>query len=152
MNKIVVALGCDHAALDMKGIIKTHLESKGYVITDVGTYGPESCDYPDFAFKVANEVANRKAEKGIIICGTGIGVAIAANKVHGIRCATCNDLFTAEMTRRHNDANVLAFGARVVGSEVAKRIADIFLETPFEGGRHAERVQKIMDIEKNQSR
>ena len=143
-----IALGCDHTALEMKAAVKSHLEEKGYVVLDVGTYTTESCDYPDFAEAVANEVASGRYKKGIIICGTGVGVGIAANKVRGIRCATCNDLFTAEMTRRHNDANMLAFGARVVGIEVGLRIVDNFLGTAFDGGRHVRRVDKIMAIEK----
>jgi len=145
MDKI--ALGADHAALEMKAAVKRHLETRGCVVLDLGTYTSESCDYPDFAEAVANEVASGRYQKGIVICGTGVGIGIAANKVRGIRCATCNDLFTAEMTRRHNDANMLAFGARVVGHDVALRIVDAFLDTPFEAGRHQRRVDKIMALE-----
>jgi len=146
MSKI--ALGSDHAAVKMKAAVKNHLETRGCVVLDLGTYTTESCDYPDFAEAVANEVVSGRYQKGIVICGTGVGICIAANKVKGIRCATCNDLFTAEMTRRHNDANMLAFGARVVGVDVALRIVDTFLDSPFEGGRHQRRVDKIMAMEK----
>ncbi|MBE5748918.1 MAG: ribose 5-phosphate isomerase B [Clostridiales bacterium] len=146
MEKIVI--GCDHAAVQMKNNVINHLKSKGYDVIDVGTYSEESCDYPDYAYAAAKKVADGEVEKGILICGTGIGMSIAANKVKGIRCALCDNLFSAEMTRRHNDSNMLSMGARVISNQLALKIVDMFLDTPFEGGRHQRRVDKVMAIEK----
>jgi len=146
MEKIVI--GCDHAAVQMKNNVVNHLKSKGYDVIDVGTYSEESCDYPDYAYAAAKKVADGEVEKGILICGTGIGMSIAANKVKGIRCALCDNLFSAEMTRRHNDSNMLSMGARVISNQLALKIVDMFLDTPFEGGRHQRRVDKVMAIEK----
>ena len=146
MKKIVV--GCDHAALQLKNTVIRHLEERGCEVTDVGTYTEDSCDYPDYGYAAAKKVADGDADAGIVICGTGIGISISANKVKGIRCALCGDLFSAEMTRRHNDANMLAMGAGIIGPNMAERIVDVFLNTQFEGGRHARRVGLMMDIEK----
>ena len=120
----------------------------GYDITDIGVYNIDSVDYPDYGKKAAEMVANKESDKGIIICGTGIGISIAANKVHGIRCALCTNEFMARMSRMHNDANMLALGGRVLGKGVAIDIVDIWLSTEFEGGRHKNRVNKLMEIEK----
>lgn len=143
----MIALACDHAALEMKTMIKSLLNEMGLEYHDYGTFTEDSCDYPIFATRAANAVASGECEKGIVICGTGIGMSIAANKVDGIRCALCHDAFSAEMTRRHNDSNMLALGARVTGPEVARMIAKIWLTTPFDGGRHERRVGMISKIE-----
>ncbi len=145
MEKIVI--GCDHAGLELKHSVISHLQKKGFDVIDAGTYTQDSCDYPDFGYAAAKKVADGVVKRGIVICGTGIGISISANKVKGIRCALCGDLFSAEMTRRHNDANMLALGARVVSQDLALQIIDKFLETPFEGGRHQKRIEKMMDIE-----
>lgn len=141
---MLIALGADHGGYRLKEIIKKHLEEKGYSVNDFGTYKTESCDYPDFSKPVAESVASHKCEMGIVICTTGIGVSITANKVKGIRCALCNDPVTASMTRLHNDANVLALGAGIVGDILALNIVDTFLETAFsEEERHKRRICKI---------
>ena len=142
-----IALGCDHGGYDLKEHIKTFLERKGYECQDFGTYSKESCDYPVFGKAAAEAVADGRCDKGIVICTTGIGISITANKVKGIRCALCADSLSAEMTRRHNDANMLAMGAGIVGPNLAERIAEVFLTTDFEGGRHARRVGLITDME-----
>lgn len=131
----------------MKEHIKAYLAAKGITCEDFGTDSTESCDYPIFAKAAAEAVASGRCERGIVICTTGIGVSIAANKVRGIRCALCGDVLSAEMTRRHNDANMLAMGAGIVGHLMAERIVDTFLNTEFEGGRHARRVAEMMEIE-----
>ena len=131
----------------MKEHIKAYLAAKGITCEDFGTDSTESCDYPIFAKAAAEAVASGHCERGIVICTTGIGVSIAANKVRGIRCALCGDVLSAEMTRRHNDANMLAMGAGIVGHLMAERIVDTFLNTEFEGGRHARRVAEMMEIE-----
>ena len=143
-----IALGSDHGGFALKEKIKAHLEEQGYEIEDVGCYGTESCDYPRFGREAAESVASGDCERGIVVCTTGIGISMTANKVKGIRCALCHDSWSAEMTRRHNDANMLALGGGVVGYNMAERIVDVFLTTDFEGGRHARRVGLIMDIEK----
>ena len=143
----MIAIACDHAALEMKQTIMKLMEEMGLEYKDFGTYTEDSCDYPIFASRAANAVVSGECDRGILICGTGIGMSIAANKVKGIRCALCHDTFSAEMTRRHNDSNMLAMGARTTGIEVAKTIAKIWLETPFDGGRHERRVALISDIE-----
>lgn len=143
----MIAIASDHGGYMLKEHIKAYLAAKGITCEDFGTNSTDSCDYPDFAKPAAEAVANGQCEKGIVICTTGIGVSITANKVKGIRCALCTDTLTAEMTRRHNDANMLAMGAGIVGPMLAERIVDTFLSTEFEGGRHARRVAKLMEIE-----
>ncbi len=143
---MVVFIGSDHGGYELKEQIKSFLEEIGVDVEDLGTYSPESCDYPDIAQKVALNVAKSK-EKGILICGSGIGMSIAANKVEGIRCALCHDAYTAEYSRRHNDANIIAFGGRTTGVEIAKQMVKIFLFTEFDGGRHKRRVEKIGKLE-----
>ncbi len=142
-----ISLGCDHGGYDLKEIVKKHLESKEFEIIDVGTYSLDSVDYPDYGSKAAELVAKKEVDKGIVICTTGIGISIAANKVKGIRCALCTNAYMAKMTRLHNDANMLALGAGIVGKNLALEIVDTWLDTDFEGGRHIKRVEKIMDIE-----
>lgn len=144
-----IALGCDHAAIKMKNEFAIALSREGHEVIDFGTEDGGAVDYPDYALPVAEAVASGKADRGILICGTGIGMSIAANKVKGVRCALCSDTFSARACREHNDANVLAFGERVIGPGLAKDIVDIFLTTPFSGAeRHARRVEKIAAIEK----
>lgn len=142
-----LALGCDHGGYDLMQEVKAHLDDLKIEYEDFGTYSNESCNYPDYAFAAANAVASGSCDRGIVICGTGIGVSITANKVKGIRCALCSDCYSAEMTRRHNDANMLAMGARVLGSGLALKIVDSFLAAEFEGGRHATRIGLIAQYE-----
>lgn len=143
-----VAIACDHAALELKNAVKKHLTDRGFEVVDFGINEPGSVDYPDYALPVAEAVAGGKADKGILICGTGIGMSICANKVKGIRCALCSDTFSARATREHNDANMLAFGERVVGGGLALDIVDAFLDTPFSNAeRHVKRIDKITAIE-----
>jgi len=144
---VKIAIGADHAGFNLKEEIKKHLEKKGIAVIDKGTYSTESVDYPDFGEAVAEAVVQKEVDFGIVICGTGIGISIAANKVPGIRAALCSDTFSAHSAREHNDANVLALGARVVGVGLALDIVDTFLGASFEGGRHARRVEKIAGIE-----
>ena len=143
----MIALACDHAALEMKEEIKKLLTEMGETYHDFGTYTTDSCDYPVLAARAAKAVVSGECEKGIVICGTGIGISIAANKVNGVRCALCHEPFSAEMTRRHNDANMVAFGARVIGTELARSIVKTFLTTEFEGGRHQRRIDLIERLE-----
>ncbi|MBR5115180.1 MAG: ribose 5-phosphate isomerase B [Oscillospiraceae bacterium] len=143
----MIAIASDHAGLELKKEIAAYLDGQGLEYKDFGTYTPESCDYPIYGAAAARAVASGECDRGILVCGTGIGIALAANKIKGIRCATCGDCFSAEMTRRHNDANMIALGARVIGGGLALKIVEIFLNTPFEGGRHARRVGLIMDLE-----
>lgn len=143
----MIAIGSDHGGYSLKELLKKHLDEKGIEYKDFGPFSTESCDYPDYAAPVARAVAAGEYDKGVLICGTGIGMSLAANKVNGVRAAVCGDCFSAEMTRRHNDANILCMGERVTGPGLAMEIADIFLSTPFEGGRHARRVEKIMALE-----
>ncbi len=143
----MIALACDHAALELKEEVKKILESRGLDYEDFGTYTADSCHYPVFGARAARAVASGKCDRGIVICGTGIGISLVANKVKGIRCALCSDSYSAKMTRAHNDANMLAMGARVIGVEVAKEIVAAFLDTPFEGGRHQTRVDMITAVE-----
>ncbi len=142
-----ISLGADHGGFELKEAIKTWLLEKGYDVEDKGTYSIESCDYPDYAKAVALDVATGKSDRGILVCGTGIGVSIGANKVRGIRAALCGDTFSARMSRLHNNANILALGQRVVGAGLALDIVEIWLSTSFEGGRHSTRVDKLMEIE-----
>ncbi len=141
----MIAIGCDHGGFELKQEIMKHLEERGLAYKDFGTYSAESCDYPIYGKAVAQAILDGSCDRGILICGTGIGISLAANKFRGIRAAVCGDCFSAEMTRRHNDANILALGQRVVGAGLALKIVDIFLDTPFEGGRHARRVAMIED-------
>ena len=142
-----IAIGCDHGGYLLKQEILIWLEENDYEFEDFGCYNTESVDYPVYAEKVARAVASGECEKGIVICTTGIGVSMAANKVKGIRCALCGDSYSAEMTRRHNDANVLAMGAGIIGPNMAKKITEVFLNTAFEGGRHACRVGLLDNIQ-----
>lgn len=139
----VIAIAADHAGFDLKTTLVRELEQMGYRVLDLGTNGPDSVDYPDFGRKVAAAIAGGQAGKGVAICGTGIGISIAANRQPGIRAALCHDVLTARLARQHNDANILALGARVIGAEMAKDCLKAFLTTEFEGGRHAARVAKL---------
>lgn len=143
-----IAVACDHGGLNLKKEVIKYLQENNFEYVDFGTNSFESCDYPDFTLPAAEAVANGECDRGIIICSTGIGVSIVANKVPGVRCAHCHDTYCAEFTRRHNDANVLAIGEKVVGVGYALKIVEIFLKTEFEGGRHQRRVDKISAIEK----
>jgi ribose 5-phosphate isomerase B len=145
-----IALGADHAGYELKDQIRLHLQQKGIDVHDEGTSSPESVDYPDFARAVAHDVSEQRADLGILVCGSGIGMAIAANKVHGIRAAKVDTEYEAEMSRQHNDANVLTLGARILKPEEALRIVDKWLATQFAGGRHERRVEKITAIEKEE--
>jgi ribose 5-phosphate isomerase B len=138
-----IALAADHGGVELKDILKKYLEEKGLDVLDLGTHGAESVDYPDFAAALAAALADGRAGRGIVICGTGIGISIAANRHSHIRAALCHNGLTARLARAHNDANVLALGARIIGVEVARDCLDEFLKTPFEGGRHARRVAKL---------
>ena len=146
----MIAIGSDHGGFALKQDIMKHLTELGLEYKDYGTYTEDSCDYPVYGEAVARAVAGGEAEKGIVICGTGIGISITANKVKGIRAALCGDCYSAEFTRRHNDANVLAMGARVTGSGLACKIVDTFLNTEFEGGRHAKRIALIAELEEKE--
>ena len=141
------AIGSDHGGFELKQAVMKHLEERGIEYRDYGTYTPESCDYPDYGAAVGRAVASGECERGIVICGTGIGISMAANKIDGVRCALCGDCFSAEMARAHNDANVLALGARTLRECLALKIVDTFLDGEFQGGRHARRVAKIMALE-----
>ncbi len=140
---MIIAMGSDHAGYNLKEEIKAYLLEKGHTVKDCGTDSTESCDYPVFGRAAAEVVREEEAERAIVICGSGIGISIAANKVPGIRCALCSEPLSAELSRRHNNANALAMGARLIGSDMAKRIVDVFLSTEFEGGRHQRRIDKI---------
>ena len=142
-----IVIGNDHAAVELKNIIKEHLESKGIEVINVGTDTNDSCDYPVYGEKVGRAVVSGEADLGIAICGTGVGISIAANKVKGVRACVCSEPYSAKLSRMHNNSNVLAFGARVVGSEMAKMIVDTWLEAEYEGGRHQRRVDLIHAIE-----
>ena len=143
----MIALACDHGALALRDAVKKHLDARGLPYKDFGTDSADSCDYPDYAGPAAQAVASGECERGIVLCTTGIGVSITANKVKGIRCALLSDLMSARLCRQHNDANMMAIGAAVVGEKLALEIVDMFLDTPFEGGRHARRVDKMMGYE-----
>ena len=143
-----IAVACDHGALALKNKMVQHLQEQGHEVKDFGTYTLDSCDYPDFAAPAARAVASGECEKGIVLCTTGIGVSITANKIKGIRCALLSDLMTAELTRQHNDTNMMAIGAGVVGPLMALQIVDTWLETPFSGdARHQRRIDKLMACE-----
>lgn len=143
-----IAIGCDHGGLELKNEIINYLNQESYEVKDFGTYTNESCDYADYSLVVAEAVASKEYEFGILVCGTGIGISIAANKVPGIRAALCSDTFSAHATREHNDANILALGQRVVGPGLAIDIVKTFLSSKFEGDRHSRRIEKIANIEK----
>ena len=142
-----IAIGNDHTAIELKNIIREFVEGKGYEVIDLGTNSAESCDYLIYGEKVGRAVADGQADLGIAICGTGVGISLAANKVKGIRACVCSEPYTAKLSRVHNNSNVLAFCARVVGSELAKMITEAWLDAEFEGGRHERRVNMIMEIE-----
>ena len=141
-----IAIGCDHGGYALKLAVKKHLEEKGYEVVDYGCQSTESVDYPVYGEKVGRAVAGGECELGVLICGTGIGISLAANRVKGVRAAVCSEPYSAEMTRRHNNANIIAFGARVVGEGTAMTIVDAFLGAQFEGGRHARRVDMLEAI------
>ena len=145
MKKIIMA--CDHGGLELKNIIRDHLSKSGCEVEDIGTYTNESCSYPDYASALCRKIQSGEFELGILVCGTGIGMSIAANKHKGIRAACCSDTFSARMTRMHNNANVLCLGGRVVGAGLACDMADLFVNTEYEGGRHDARLAAIADIE-----
>ena len=142
-----VAFACDHGGFPAKEKVISHLEKSGYAVKDFGTFSEESCDYPEFAVAVCKSVLSGESDKGVLICGTGIGMSIVANKIKGIRCAHVTDLFSAEMTRRHNNTNVRALGARITETDEIIKLIDKFLTTEFDGGRHQIRVDKISKIE-----
>ncbi|MCR4646726.1 MAG: ribose 5-phosphate isomerase B [Oscillospiraceae bacterium] len=143
----MIAIGCDHAAITLKKAVMAHLDEQGIAYINLGTDG-DPCDYPDMAKAVADKILSGECEKGILLCGTGIGMSMAANKIPGIRAAVCNDCFSTRYTRLHNDANILCMGERVIGQGLALELVDIFLTTGFEGGRHQRRVDKITALEK----
>jgi ribose 5-phosphate isomerase B len=142
-----IAIASDHGGWALKQVIVKELKEQGYSIEDFGTYNEESCDYPDYAGAAAKAVASGKCERGIVVCGTGIGVSITANKVKGIRCALVHDVYSARLTREHNDANMLAMGQRVIGEGLALEIVHTWLTSNYDGGRHARRVEKMMAYE-----
>lgn len=144
-----ISIGCDHGALELKKTVVEHLQKQGHEVKDFGTYTPDSCDYPEFAAAAAQAVADGTCEKGIVLCTTGIGVSITANKIKGIRCALLSDVLSAKMTRLHNDTNVMALGAGVVGTNLALEIVDTWIGTAFSGeARHQRRIDKVMALEK----
>lgn len=142
-----IAIGCDHGGINLKPFVEKVLKEREIEIVDMGCFDTSSVDYPDYALKVAEAVSQGIADKGIIMCGTGIGISIAANKVKGIRAAVCHDLFTAKMCAEHNDANILSMGGRIISGEMAADMVEVWLDTPFAGGRHTGRVDKITQIE-----
>ena len=145
-----IAIGCDHGGFDHKNAIAEHLRERGFEVTDFGIYENKPVDYPQIALKVANSVSSGENELGILVCGTGIGMSMAANKVKGIRAAAVSDHFSAKYTRLHNNANILCLGGRVIGIGTALELADLFVDTEYEGGRHQKRIDMITDIEKSQ--
>lgn len=142
-----IAMACDHGGLRLKNVLKEYLLDNGYEVEDFGTNSEDSCDYPDYAGKAAKAVASGACDKGVVVCGTGIGVSITANKVNGIRCALCHDVFSAKATRAHNDSNMIAMGQRVIGEGLALEILKAWLSTEFEGERHVQRIEKMMAYE-----
>jgi len=144
-----IALGCDHGGLEHKNAIAEHLKERGFEICDFGIYEQGAVDYPDIAVPVCKSITSGQCERGILVCGTGIGMSLAANKVKGIRAAACSEHFSAKYTRLHNDSNILCLGGRVIGIGTAIELADLFVDTAFEGGRHQKRVDKITNIENN---
>ena len=146
-----MAIACDHSALDLKEEVKALLAARGIEVEDFGTYTTDSCHYPIYGARAAQAVADGRCNLGIVICGTGIGISMAANKVKGIRCALCSDTFSAKMTRIHNNSNMLALGARVIGVELAKEIVNAWLDAEFEGGRHQVRIDMITALENGEN-
>ena len=146
----MIALACDHGGFELMRDVKKFLDDGGYEYKDFGTHSTDSCDYPELAVSAAQAIVSGECDRGILICGTGVGMAIVANKIPGIRAAVCSDCFTAEMTRRHNDANVLTLGARVMGVGLALKIVDLFLQTGFDGGRHSRRIDMINALDAKQ--
>ncbi len=147
-----IGIANDHASVEMKQQVVVYLKEKGYDVVNYGTDSTESCDYPVYGEKIGHAVVSGEVDFGIAICGTGLGISLAANKVHGIRAAVCSEPYTARLSRQHNNANILAFGSRVIGIELAKMIIDEFLGAEFEGGRHQRRVDMIMDVERRESK
>jgi len=145
--KSEIVIGCDHAAFSLKETIKKHLQTRGFTVTDAGAHSEASVDYPTFGIEVGRAVSSGEVEKGVLLCGTGLGMSMVANKFPHVRAALCNDLFSAVMSRRHNDANVLVLGGRVIGDVLATEIVDAWLDTPFEGGRHQRRLDQFDTIE-----
>ncbi len=147
MSSEKIALGADHAGFRLKEQLRDYLNNKGYSVEDLGTHSDESADYPDFAAQVSRQVAEGKAQFGVLVCGSGLGMAMAANKIPGIRAATCTDTVAASLSRAHNNANVLALGGRLLDEPTARSILDVWLSTPFEGGRHEKRITTIHKLE-----
>ena len=147
-----IGIANDHASVEVKQQVVAYLKEKGYEVVNYGTDSTESCDYPVYGEKIGHAVVSGEVDFGIAICGTGLGISLAANKVHGIRAAVCSEPYTARLSRQHNNANILAFGSRVIGIELAKMIIDEFLGAEFEGGRHQRRVDMIMDVERRESK
>ena len=145
-----ISMGCDHGGLQLKNAIKEHLLAQGHEVVDFGTNSTDSCDYPDFAIPAARAVASGECERGILVCTTGIGISITANKVKGIRCALLSDTVSAALCRNHNDTNMMALGQGIVGEKLALQIVDTWLHAEFEGGRHQRRIDKMMAVEENQ--
>lgn len=145
-----LAIGNDHAAVDMKQEIKSYLESQGHEVIDVGTNSKEKFNYPVSGYKVAKMVAGKEVDGGVLICGTGVGISLAANKVHGIRACVCSEPCTARLSKQHNNSNIIAFGARIIGIEMAKAIVDEWIAAEYEGGRHQERIDMLDEIEVTQ--
>lgn len=146
-----IAIGNDHGAVDMKNHVMGWLKDNGYEVVNFGTDSTESTDYPIYAEKVARAVVSGECDKGVLICGTGIGISISANKIHGVRCALCSEPVSTALSRQHNDANIVAMGARTIGPVMAEEIVRTFLTTEFEGGRHARRVEKIMRLDRGET-
>lgn len=146
-----IGIGNDHVAIELKNTIKEHLEQQGYEVVDFGTNSPERFDYPISGYKVGKAVASGDVDLGVLICGTGVGISLAANKVHGIRACVCSDPYSAKLSREHNNTNIIAFGARVVGPELAKMIVDEWLGAAFQGGRHQRRIDMLAEIEETQN-
>ena len=145
-----IAVACDHGGYHLKNVLMSEMVKQGYEVIDYGTYSEESCDYPDYAGKAAKAVASGSCDRGVVVCGTGIGVSITANKVKGIRCALCHDVFSAKATRAHNDTNMIAMGQRVIGEGLAIEILSAWLEGEYEGGRHDQRIAKMMAYERDE--
>ena len=146
-DKTSIVIGCDHGAYDLKEKLKTFIAEKGIKVEDVGTHSEDSVDYPDFGVKVASLVSTGKFKRGILLCGTGIGMSMVANRFQHVRAALCSDLFSAIMSRRHNDSNILVLGGRVIGEGLALELTRVWLETPFEGGRHRMRIEKFDQLD-----